>query len=46
MEVVFSSAALGEVREAAAYYEGEVEGLGKALLVMHLKRKPEYWEKR
>jgi len=32
MVVVFSSAALQEVREAAAYYEGEVEGLGKAFL--------------
>lgn len=95
MEVVFSSAALQEVREAAEYYEGEVDGLGRAFLgkpqdgiseikdfpyasrvirgdfrrhllsrfphgiiyqvhrdtifisaVMHLKRKPGYWENR
>ena len=95
MEVVFSSDALGEVKEAAAYYEAEVEGLGKAFLgklrdgtseikefpyasriiqgdfrrhllsrfphgiiyqiqddsifiaaVMHLKRRPGYWENR
>lgn len=32
MEVVFSSEALHEVTEAAAYYEAEVEGLGKAFL--------------
>lgn len=95
MEIVFSSAALEEVREAAAYYEGEVQGLGRAFLatlqdgvseirnfpnasriirgdfrrhllsrfphgiiyqihggtifivaVMHLKRKPGYWQNR
>lgn len=95
MEVVFSSDALQEVREAAAYYEAEVEGLGRAFLgklrdgvseikefpyasriiqgdfrrhllsrfphgiiyqiqgntifiaaVMHLKRRPRYWEER
>lgn len=28
MEVVFSSAALREVREATGFYEAEVEGLG------------------
>lgn len=32
MEVVFSSAALQEVREAAEYFEGEVEGVGKVSL--------------
>ena len=95
MEVVFSSAALQEVKEAAAYYEAEVNGLGRTFLakvrdgvseikefphasriirgdfrrhllsrfphgiiyqihgntifiaaVMHLKRKPGYWEDR
>jgi toxin ParE1/3/4 len=95
MDVVFSSGALREVKEAAAYYEAEVEGLGRAFLgklrdgiseikefphasriiqgdfrrhllsrfphgiiyqmqgktifiaaVMHLKRKPGYWDNR
>jgi plasmid stabilization system protein ParE len=32
MEVRFSSAAIKEVREAAAFYESEVEGLGRAFL--------------
>ncbi len=32
MEVIFSSQALDEVKEAAEYYEDEVEGLGKAFL--------------
>ena len=95
MNVTFSSAALREAGEATAFYESEVEGLGKAFLaklrdgvaeikaypfssrivrgdfrrhllsrfpfgiiyqihgeqiyivaVMHMKRKPGYWENR
>ena len=32
MEVVFSSGALEEVKEAVEHYEAEVEGLGKAFI--------------
>ncbi len=95
MDLIFSAEARGEVREAARFYENEVDGLGKAFVqklregiaevkrnpfasriiqgdfrrhllsrfpygiifqihedvifvaaVMHLKRKPGYWEDR
>ena len=32
MEVIYASGVLEEVSESADYYEGEVEGLGKAFL--------------
>lgn len=32
MEVTYASGVLDEVSESAAYYEEEVEGLGKAFL--------------
>lgn len=32
MELIFSAGALDEMEDSAAYYEGEVEGLGQAFL--------------
>jgi len=50
MEVVYATDVLDEVAASAAYYEEEVNGLGIAFLgklaVMHLKRRPNYWQER
>ncbi|WP_269540458.1 hypothetical protein [Cerasicoccus fimbriatus] len=49
MEVIFAYEVWEEVSEAQAFYEGEVEGLGKAFIqtvfdsIQEIKRYPEFY---
>jgi hypothetical protein len=43
MNLVLDPAAKSEMREAAFFYEGDIVFVAA---VMHMKRRPEYWQKR